>query len=91
MTLTFAIITGPEIAIVVGLVVVLFGADRIPKLARSMGEAKKEFEAAQRSQASPGSAPPPGSMPPPATGVPPQATTGSPSPGNIPPPIPPQG
>ena len=53
MTPIFAIITGPEIAIVVGLVVLLFGADRIPKLARSMGEAKKEFEAAQRGASRP--------------------------------------
>lgn len=50
MTPTFAIITGPEIAVLVGLAVLLFGADRIPKLARSMGQAKKEFEAAQRGQ-----------------------------------------
>jgi sec-independent protein translocase protein TatA len=57
MSPIFAIITGPEIAIVVGIAVLLFGADRIPKLARSMGEAKKEFEAAQRGQPSP-SAPP---------------------------------
>ena len=59
MTPIFAIITGPEIAVLVGIAVLLFGADRIPKLARSMGEAKKEFEAAQRSQ-------PPAAGPPPA-------------------------
>jgi TatA/E family protein of Tat protein translocase len=53
MSPIFAIITGPEIAIIVGIAVLLFGADRIPKLARSMGEAKKEFEAAQRGQPSP--------------------------------------
>ncbi len=53
----FAIITGPEIAVLVGLAVLLFGADRIPKLARSMGEAKKEFEAAQRGPAGPASTP----------------------------------
>jgi sec-independent protein translocase protein TatA len=50
MSPIFAIITGPEIAIIVGIAVLLFGAERIPKLARSMGEAKKEFEAAQRGQ-----------------------------------------
>ncbi len=72
MSPIFAIITGPEIAIVVVIAVLLFGADRIPKLARSMGEAKKEFEAAQRSQASPpqpgpdaGSTPTPPAPPPP--------------------------
>ncbi len=59
MSPIFAIITGPEIAIVVGIAILLFGADRIPKLARSMGEAKKEFEAAQRGQsAQPPAAPP---------------------------------
>jgi sec-independent protein translocase protein TatA len=41
MHLVFAIVTGPEIAIIVGIAILLFGADRIPKLARSMGEAKK--------------------------------------------------
>lgn len=73
MSPIFVIITGPEIAIVVVIAVLLFGADRIPKLARSMGEAKKEFEAAQRSQAPPppqpgsdaGSAPTPPAPPPP--------------------------
>jgi sec-independent protein translocase protein TatA len=50
MSPIFAFLTGPEIAIIVGIAVLLFGADRIPKLARSMGEAKKEFEAAQRAQ-----------------------------------------
>ncbi len=59
MTPTFAIISGPEIAVLVGLAVLLFGADRIPKLARSMGEAKKEFEKAQHGDTTP--APPPAS------------------------------
>lgn len=67
MTPIAAIITGPEIAIIVGIAVLLFGADRIPKLARSMGEAKKEFESAQRGQSgsppsdsgSPSNPPPP--------------------------------
>ncbi|HLW37673.1 MAG TPA: twin-arginine translocase TatA/TatE family subunit [Candidatus Eremiobacteraceae bacterium] len=69
MTLTFAVLgLGPDILIVVGLVVILFGAERIPKLARSMGEAKKEFEAAQRPTMP---APPAQSEAPP----PPQATT----------------
>jgi sec-independent protein translocase protein TatA len=38
---------GPlEIGIILLLIVVLFGADKIPKLARSAGEAKKEFQKA---------------------------------------------
>ncbi|MDY7083459.1 MAG: twin-arginine translocase TatA/TatE family subunit [Halobacteria archaeon] len=39
---------GPlEIGIILLLVVVLFGANKIPKLARSAGEAKKEFQKSQ--------------------------------------------
>jgi sec-independent protein translocase protein TatA len=60
MSPVFAIITGPEIAIIVGIAILLFGADRIPKLARSMGEAKKEFEAAQRGQTAQTPPPPSG-------------------------------
>jgi sec-independent protein translocase protein TatA len=33
-----------EIVIIVGVVLVLFGATAIPKFARSLGKAKKEFE-----------------------------------------------
>ena len=33
-----------EILIIVGVVLVLFGATAIPKFARSLGRAKKEFE-----------------------------------------------
>ncbi len=33
-----------EITIIVAIGVLLFGASRIPKMARSMGEATKEFE-----------------------------------------------
>jgi sec-independent protein translocase protein TatA len=32
-----------EIAAVVGVAVLIFGADKLPKLARSAGQAKKEF------------------------------------------------
>lgn len=35
---------GPELLIIVGLVVLLFGGSQLPKLARSLGEARKEFE-----------------------------------------------
>lgn len=57
MTPVFGFIDAPIIAVIVGLGILLFGADKIPKLARSMGEAKKEFEAASRGQ----SQQPPGS------------------------------
>ncbi|MBC5800153.1 MAG: twin-arginine translocase TatA/TatE family subunit [Candidatus Eremiobacteraeota bacterium] len=36
-----------EIAILVGAAVLLFGADRVPKLARGFGQAKKEFMVGQ--------------------------------------------
>jgi len=35
---------GPELLIIVGIAVLLFGANKIPKLARSMGEASGEFK-----------------------------------------------
>jgi sec-independent protein translocase protein TatA len=57
MTPTFAFLNGPEIAIIVGIAVLLFGADRIPKLARSMGQAKKEFETAQRGESASSTSP----------------------------------
>ncbi len=37
----------PEIIIVLLVVLLLFGASRIPKLARSLGQASKEFKAGQ--------------------------------------------
>jgi len=44
----FANILGPDAVIIVVLVVVLiFGANKLPKLARNVGEASKEFKKAQ--------------------------------------------
>jgi TatA/E family protein of Tat protein translocase len=40
----YAIIDAPIIAVIIGAAIILFGADQIPKLARSMGQAKKEFD-----------------------------------------------
>ncbi len=37
-------IIGPDILIVLAVVVLLFGGSQLPKLARSLGSAKKEFE-----------------------------------------------
>lgn len=37
-----------ELIIVFGLVLLLFGAKRIPELARSLGKAKREFQKAQK-------------------------------------------
>lgn len=35
---------GPEVLIIIALVALLFGGAQIPKLARSLGQAKQEFE-----------------------------------------------
>lgn len=35
---------GPEWFVVIGVVVLLFGGSQLPKLARSLGEAQKEFK-----------------------------------------------
>jgi sec-independent protein translocase protein TatA len=53
MHLVLAVITTPEIVIIAVVVLLLFGVERIPKLARSMGQAKKEFEKASQEQPSP--------------------------------------
>ncbi len=35
----------PELLIILAIVLLIFGGSKLPKLARSLGEAKKEFEA----------------------------------------------
>ncbi|MBV8950756.1 MAG: twin-arginine translocase TatA/TatE family subunit [Actinobacteria bacterium] len=45
-------ILGPDLLIVLGILVVLFGGSQIPKLARSLGAASKEFERGARQGAS---------------------------------------
>ena len=42
--LAFGVPGGPEIWIIAAVVLVLFGSAAIPKFARSVGRAKKEFE-----------------------------------------------
>ena len=39
---------GYEIFLVVGVIILLFGGSQLPKLARSLGQAKKEFESGTR-------------------------------------------
>ncbi|MBV8386551.1 MAG: twin-arginine translocase TatA/TatE family subunit [Acidimicrobiia bacterium] len=39
---------GPDLLIVLAIVALLFGTSRLPKLARSLGSAKSEFEAGLR-------------------------------------------
>ena len=40
----FGIPAGPELLVILGIAVLLFGANKIPKLARSTGEAMGEFQ-----------------------------------------------
>jgi len=40
----FAMPGGPEMLLIVGILVLLFGAQKIPKLARSLGEAEGELK-----------------------------------------------
>jgi sec-independent protein translocase protein TatA len=37
-------IIGPDLLIILAVVALLFGSSQLPKLARSLGSAKKEFE-----------------------------------------------
>lgn len=46
-------IIGPDILIVLALVALLFGGSQLPKLARSLGSAKAEFEKGSREGATP--------------------------------------
>ena len=40
----FAFLEGWELVAVIGIVVLLFGGTQLPKLARSIGQAQKEFK-----------------------------------------------
>ncbi len=42
---------GPELLIVLAVILLLFGGRKLPELARSMGQAKKEFESGTRESA----------------------------------------
>ena len=48
-----AFLEGPELLIVLAIVVLVFGASQLPKLARSIGQAQKEFKSAVRDDESP--------------------------------------
>jgi sec-independent protein translocase protein TatA len=43
-------IIGPELLIVLGIALLLFGSTKLPKLARSLGSAKGEFERGLRDE-----------------------------------------
>lgn len=80
MTPVLAVLDAPIIIAIGAVIVLLFGAERLPKLARSMGLAKKEFDSAMHPPADAGgqvqSPPPPQPPPqpkddPPKTAIPP--------------------
>ena len=48
-----AFLEGPELLIVLAIVVLVFGASQLPKLARSIGQAQKEFKSAVSDEESP--------------------------------------
>ena len=55
--MTLAAIEGPDLLIVLAILLVLFGGAKLPQLARSLGEAKREFQAATTDDASPATPP----------------------------------
>ena len=55
---------GPDVIIVIVVVVVLFGGSQIPKLARGLGEASKEFRKATEDEEAKVPAPAPDPAPP---------------------------
>lgn len=59
MTPVLAVLDTPIIIAIGAVIVLLFGAERLPKLARSMGLAKKEFDSAMHAPADNVSQPPP--------------------------------
>ena len=50
MTPILANIAGPDLLIIVGIIVLLFGSSQLPKLARSLGQASKEFQKGARDE-----------------------------------------
>jgi sec-independent protein translocase protein TatA len=70
---------GPELIIILVVVLVLFGGSQLPKLAKNLGKAQKEFKDAMNDgeSSAPAPAPPPApptssTMPPPPPGAPQQ-------------------
>jgi sec-independent protein translocase protein TatA len=52
MTPVFGEIIGWELLVVIGVIALLFGSTQLPKLARSIGSSKTEFEKGMREGAS---------------------------------------
>jgi sec-independent protein translocase protein TatA len=54
---------GPELIIILVVVLVLFGGSQLPKLAKNLGKAQKEFKDGLADESSPSSPPPPPAAP----------------------------
>jgi sec-independent protein translocase protein TatA len=68
-TIALGEILGPDLLVILAIVALLFGGSQLPKLARSLGTARREFEAGVRGgTADPEAAP---TSPQPATPAPP--------------------
>jgi sec-independent protein translocase protein TatA len=68
---------GPELIIILVVVLVLFGGSQLPKLAKNLGKAQKEFKDGMgEATATPPAAPPAAAAPPP---PPPAAPASAPS------------
>lgn len=59
MTPVVGEILGPDILVILVIVALLFGSSRLPKLARSLGSAKSEFEKGMSESTTPAAAPKP--------------------------------
>jgi sec-independent protein translocase protein TatA len=71
MTPVLAVLDTPIILAIGAVIVLLFGAERLPKLARSMGLAKKEFDSAMHAPADTAAQPQPPTKTDPPTPLPP--------------------
>jgi TatA/E family protein of Tat protein translocase len=55
--MVIGMLEGPDLIIVLVIVLVMFGAKRLPELARGLGQAKREFESASTETGPPNSLP----------------------------------
>ena len=85
-----AFLEGPDLLVVLALVVLLFGGSKIPQLARSLGEAQREFRKAAQpdAHAPPDRERPPDSPAPTGSDAAPTASDAAPADGDDPPPGP---
>jgi sec-independent protein translocase protein TatA len=63
--MTFGMLEGPDLIVVLIVIALFFGGAKLPQLARSIGQAKHEFERGLREPAAPESPPDSASKEPP--------------------------